>query len=127
MLGYYVIDSLNVDNEWEEIRYDEKSLCESLVDFNKVVKLNPIIVAQDNIIEFTIREIKFNKKGKNIEIVADMIHPDNFNIKNYEFKLILDTYDSKEFNLTNVSKILRLSVVSRSWKFWLILIMMTDC
>lgn len=114
MLGYYVLDSLNVDNEWGEIRYDEKSLCESLVDFNKVVKLNPIIVAQDNIIEFTIRGIKFNKKGKNIEIVADMVHPDNFNIKNYEFKLILDTYDSKEFNLTNVSKILRLSVVSRS-------------
>lgn len=114
MLGYYVIDSLNVDNEWGENRYDEKSLCASLIDFNKVVKSNPIIITQDNIIEFTIREIKFNKKGKNIEIVADMIHPDNFNIKNYEFKLILDTYDSKEFNLTNVSKILRLSVVSRS-------------
>ena len=127
MLGYYVIDSLNVDNEWEEIRYDEKSLCESLIDFNKVVKLNPIIVTQDNIIEFTIREIKFNKKGKNVEIVADMIHPDNFDIKNYKFKLILDTYASKEFNLTNVSKILRLSIVNRSWKLWLILIMMTDC
>ena len=112
MLGYSVIDSLNVDNEWGEIRYDEKSLCESLVDFNKVVKLNPIIVAQDNIIEFTIRGIKFNKKGKNIEIVADMVHPDNFNIKNYKFKLILDTYDSKEFNLINVSKIL--SIVNRS-------------
>ena len=114
MLGYYVIDSLNVDNEWGENRYDEKSLCASLIDFNKVVKSNPIIITQDNIIEFTIREIKFNKKGKNIEIVADTIHPDNFNIKNYEFKLILDTYDSKEFNLTNVSKILRLSIVNRS-------------
>ena len=54
------------------------------------------------------------RKVKNVEIVADMIHPDNFNIKNYEFKLILDTHDSKEFNLINVSKILKLGIVSRS-------------
>ena len=74
MLGYYVIDSLIVDNEWGEIRYDEKSLCESLFNFNKVVKLNPIIVTQDNIIEFTIRGIKFNKKGKNWKILMYLNH-----------------------------------------------------
>ena len=113
MMGYYVIGSLNVDNEWEEIRYDEKSLCESLIDFNKIIKINPIIVNQGDVVEFTIRGIKFNKKGKNVEIVADMIHHDNFNIENYDFKLILDTHASKEFNLINVSKIFRLNIVSR--------------